>query len=45
MHTLKINEKLHQVDFEDDMPLLWILRDELGKTGLIGLRIDTQNHI
>ena len=33
MHTLKINGKLHQVDVEDDMPLLWVLRDELGKTG------------
>jgi len=33
MYTLKINGELHQVDVEDDMPLLWVLRDELGKTG------------
>ena len=33
MHSLKINGTLHQVDVEDDMPLLWVLRDELGKTG------------
>lgn len=23
----------HEVDVEDDMPLLWVLRDELGSTG------------
>jgi len=33
MYTLKINGELHQVDVEDDMPLLWVLRDELGMTG------------
>ena len=33
MHSLKINEKLYHVEVEDDMPLLWVLRDELGKTG------------
>ena len=33
MPLLKINGNLHQVDVEDDMPLLWVLRDELGKTG------------
>ena len=33
MHSLKVNGILHQVDVEDDMPLLWVLRDELGKTG------------
>ena len=33
MHSLKINGTTHQVDVEDDMPLLWFLRDELGKTG------------
>ena len=33
MRTLKINGTTHQVDVEDDMPLLWVLRDELGKTG------------
>ena len=30
---LRINGTLHEVDVEDDMPLLWILRDELGLTG------------
>ena len=33
MHSFKVNGILHQVDVEDDMPLLWVLRDELGKTG------------
>ena len=28
-----INGKSHDVDVEDDMPLLWVLRDELGLTG------------
>ena len=30
---LKINGKEHDVDVSDDMPLLWVLRDELGITG------------
>ena len=33
MYTLKINGELHQVDVEDDMPLLWVLRDELDLVG------------
>ena len=33
MFSLKINGYLHQVDVEDEMPLLWVLRDELGMTG------------
>lgn len=28
-----VNGTKHEVDVEDDMPLLWILRDELGITG------------
>ena len=32
MH-LTVNGKMHEVDVEDDMPLLWVLRDELGITG------------
>jgi isoquinoline 1-oxidoreductase subunit alpha len=32
MH-LKVNGKMHEVDVEEDMPLLWVLRDELGITG------------
>ncbi len=30
---LTVNGKEHEVDVEDDMPLLWVLRDELGITG------------
>lgn len=30
---LTVNGKTHEVDVEDDMPLLWVLRDELGVTG------------
>ncbi|NIZ59507.1 isoquinoline 1-oxidoreductase [Sedimentitalea sp. CY04] len=31
--TLLINGKSHQVDLPDDVPLLWVLRDEVGLTG------------
>lgn len=30
---LTINGKSHEVDVEDDMPLLWVLRDEIGLKG------------
>lgn len=30
---LTVNGKEHEVDVEPDMPLLWVLRDELGLTG------------
>jgi isoquinoline 1-oxidoreductase subunit alpha len=30
---LKVNGKTHEVDVEPQMPLLWVLRDELGITG------------
>ena len=33
MISLTINGKTHNVDVEPDMPLLWVLRDELGLTG------------
>ena len=33
MQTLEINEKKYQIDVEAEMPLLWILRDDLGLTG------------
>ena len=33
MQTLIINGTRHYVYVEDEMPLLWVLRDELGKTG------------
>jgi isoquinoline 1-oxidoreductase alpha subunit len=31
--TIKINGKQHRVDVDDDIPLLWVLRDVLGMTG------------
>ena len=30
---LTVNGTPHEVDVEEDMPLLWVLRDELGITG------------
>jgi len=30
---LSVNGTTHELDVEDDMPLLWVLRDELGITG------------
>lgn len=31
--SLTINGTRHQVDLPDDVPLLWVLRDEIGLTG------------
>jgi len=31
---LTVNGQPHDVDVEDDMPLLWVLRDEIGLTGV-----------
>jgi isoquinoline 1-oxidoreductase subunit alpha len=31
--TIKVNEKTHSADVDDDTPLLWVLRDVLGMTG------------
>src|SRR5262245_10807704 len=31
--TIKVNGKTHDVDVDDDTPLLWVLRDVLGMTG------------
>ena len=31
---LKVNGKSYEVDVEAEMPLLWVLRDELGITGV-----------
>jgi isoquinoline 1-oxidoreductase alpha subunit len=31
---LTVNDQLRDVDVEDDMPLLWVLRDELGIMGV-----------
>jgi len=31
--TLKINGTPHEIDVDDDTPLLWVLRDVLGMTG------------
>lgn len=33
MISLNINGKVREVDVPDDMPLLWVLRDELNMTG------------
>lgn len=33
MQTFKLNGQPVSVDVEGDMPLLWVLRDELGHTG------------
>lgn len=33
MLTINVNGKARNVDVVDDMPLLWVLRDELGLTG------------
>ena len=33
MTDLIVNGKVHAVDVEDDMPLLWALRDVLNLTG------------
>ena len=30
---ITVNDTVHEVDVEADMPLLWVLRDELGMTG------------
>lgn len=32
-HSLTINGTRHEVDLPGDVPLLWVLRDELGLTG------------
>ena len=34
MLTLKVNGKIHRVDASPETPLLWVLRDELGFTGV-----------
>lgn len=33
MTKLTVNGKEHEVDVDENMPLLWVLRDELGITG------------
>jgi len=33
MITLKVNGQVHRLDVEEETPLLWVLRDELGMTG------------
>ena len=33
MVTLKVNGKTHNFDIDDDIPLLWVLREQLGLTG------------
>ena len=34
MLKLNVNGRLHEVDVEPDMPLLWVLRDHLGLLGV-----------
>ena len=34
MLTLKVNGKTHKVDASKETPLLWVLRDQLGFTGV-----------
>lgn len=34
MKTLKVNGRQVQVDVPEDVPLLWVLREELGLTGV-----------
>ncbi len=31
--SIKVNDTVHNVDVDDDTPLLWVLRDVLGLTG------------
>jgi isoquinoline 1-oxidoreductase alpha subunit len=33
MLSITVNGKLHQLDLEEETPLLWVLRDEIGLTG------------
>ena len=33
MVNIKINGVLHQLDVEDETPLLWVIREEIGLTG------------
>ncbi|WP_395337458.1 (2Fe-2S)-binding protein [Novosphingobium sp. BL-8H] len=33
MMQLKINDQVHDVDADDETPLLWVIRDNLGMTG------------
>ena len=33
MLSLNVNGRDHQVDVEPEMPLLWVLREQLGMTG------------
>src|SRR3977135_4043669 len=33
MITIRVTGTSHQLDVENEMPLLWVLRDEIGLTG------------
>jgi isoquinoline 1-oxidoreductase alpha subunit len=33
MISITVNGKVHRLDVEPEMPLLWVIRDELGLTG------------
>ena len=32
-YSIKVNGKIHNLTIDDDTPLLWVLRDEIGLTG------------
>lgn len=33
MYKLNVNGKTHNIDAENEMPLLWVIREEIGLTG------------
>ena len=33
MYKLNVNGKTHHIDAENEMPLLWVIREEIGLTG------------
>ncbi|MBV8977476.1 MAG: (2Fe-2S)-binding protein [Alphaproteobacteria bacterium] len=33
MVSLKVNGAVHEIEVEDETPLLWVIRDEIGLTG------------
>ena len=42
---LKINGTVHDLDVEDDAPLLWVIRDEVGLTPKLYSRIERFQHV
>ena len=33
MYKLNVNGKTHNINAENEMPLLWVIREEIGLTG------------